>query len=61
MSIKDLKPTMDIYSPKGTKVKFLGFNGHETELESAKQLLEIGQLLTVKRIERVIRVKEEFI
>lgn len=43
--------TMDIYSPKGTKVVFTGKNGYDHERENACTLLKIGDTYTVERTE----------
>lgn len=37
-------------SPKGRKVKFLGHNGYDLELNHAKKILSVGQVLTVEEI-----------
>jgi hypothetical protein len=38
---------MDIYSPSGTKVVFLGKNGHDRDLKEANEAFSVGQILTV--------------
>lgn len=38
---------MDIYAKKGTKVKFLNYNGRESDLEYAQRYLEAGSEYTV--------------
>jgi hypothetical protein len=40
--------TMDIYSPSGTVVYFLGKNGHDFEREAAQKLFKTDQALTVE-------------
>lgn len=42
--------SMDIYSPVGARIVFMGRNGRDAELESAKQSLVIGGTYTVARI-----------
>lgn len=44
-------PTMDILSPVGSKIRFIGKNGYECERERAKELLEIGGIYEVLDIE----------
>ena len=41
---------MDIYSPVGARIVFMGRNGRDAELESAKQSLVISGTYTVARI-----------
>lgn len=41
---------MDIYSPVGTRIVFMGRNGWDSELQSAKQSLSIGGTYTVANI-----------
>jgi hypothetical protein len=41
---------MDIQSKPGTKVFFLGINGHTEELKQAKEKFQDGQVLTVKEM-----------
>jgi len=40
-------PSVDIYSPPGTKVVFNGTGGYRNELENAKQYLTIGETYTL--------------
>lgn len=42
---------MDIYSRPGTKVKFIGRNGHDYQLAKAKEIFTEGQILTIKQID----------
>ena len=42
---------MDIYAKPGTKVKFLGCNGYEFELQEAMKTFVPGEILTVDNIE----------
>jgi hypothetical protein len=42
--------SMDIYSPTGTKVKFLDENGYEFDKSAARRFFSKGQTLTVKTI-----------
>ena len=39
---------MDIYSPPGTRVKYLGFNGHDNDKEQGDKFLTAGQIYTIK-------------
>lgn len=39
--------TMDIYSKSGSKLVFTGKNGHDWQQEEARQLMEIGQVVTL--------------
>ena len=41
---------MDIYSPPGTRVKFLDENGYEFYKSAARKFFSKGQTLTVKTI-----------
>jgi hypothetical protein len=43
---------MDIYSPEGTKVVFLGFNGYPSQVESAiEDGLVVGEEYTVEFVD----------
>ena len=62
----DVKPTMsiiggiDMYSrgerfksdspPAGRKIRFLGQNGRDSQLQEALDIMPVGQILTVKEI-----------
>ena len=50
MKVLDVPETnhMDIYSIKGTKVRFTGNGGFPKEVERAKSLLSIGAIYTVE-------------
>jgi hypothetical protein len=54
---------MDIQTPKGEKISFLGKNGHEHELIEALAELEIGKEYTitsmdVSRFTSIVTIKE---
>jgi hypothetical protein len=42
-------PCMNIYSPPGTRVVFLGINGYDGEKKAALALLDVGQVYIVKQ------------
>ncbi len=46
-----MEDTMDIYSPKGTKVRFSGKNGTDFDQEFARKYLVVGGLYTISRTE----------
>ena len=46
-----MNETMNIYALRGHKVRFLGKNGYDTQLEHAKKILEVGEMYTVHHTE----------
>jgi hypothetical protein len=42
---------MDIYSPKGTKVKFTANGGYDLEIERSKKILSLNSIYTVSRVD----------
>lgn len=42
---------MDIYSPEGTKVRYIADNGFDDEAEDASKLLIPGEIYTVDRVD----------
>lgn len=42
---------MDIYAKPGTKVRFTGLGGYDTQQANARKYINVGDILTVKKIE----------
>lgn len=42
---------MDISAKPGTKVRFTGYGGYDTQQANARKYIHVGDILTVKRIE----------
>lgn len=40
---------MNIYSSKGTKVRYTGKNGYDSDLHQANDYLIVGEIYTVKK------------